>query len=315
MIESEEHGGQENFSAQVEEALDQAARVVLKVSGNQADAHWLRTWKNSGKIVADFKPVPWFIWRVANYVFGKPGDFPDIQEGLVLGLRRLLFAAASDAVMGRGEKINNVRKALQALSPDVVAAVGVVHAICRRLASRPFERIWRPVLDDAVVAARIGFLAGTHSPDFGAGRGMLAGFSTRSGLAVLLASGNIEQATDALEKLAEGGTPHEVGLSIYDCDPLQVSSILLSAAGCGPDAGSGVAIAAFAGAAAPPGDEIQPQWIATLRVVESLRLEEGVGLDERYWQILGFKEAREREWLTDEARKCVRRGHGWNWII
>ena len=44
------------------------------------------------------------------------------------------------------------------LPSDVVAASSVIHAVCRRLGTRQFERIWRPILDDAILRARIGYL-------------------------------------------------------------------------------------------------------------------------------------------------------------
>jgi hypothetical protein len=218
-------------------------------------------------------------------------------------------------VIGTGEKVNSVRKALEVLSSDVVASVGVIHGVCRRLASCPNERIWRPLLDDALLRSHLGYFIGQLTPDFGAGRGMLAGFAGRIGLVILIADGDLESARRALELLASGVEIKTVGLEIYDCEPLHVSALALSACGCGRDAAFGTVGYSSSDPFGMTTNEYQRRWLAAFTVVEMVRVGKIKEIDARYWEILGFTHERDRFDLDDLARLVIRRGHGWNWIL
>ena len=191
----------DSFTLQLEKTLTNVHEEVALVDSESLERE---AWLEAKSIIEKFKPVPWFIWRLSHFVLGRSGEIKQLDQGLVFGLRRLLFAAASDKVLGSGRKIDNTREALSLVSSDVVAAVSVIHAICRRLSKCDFERIWRPILDDALLRARIGVVVGEVVPEFGSGRAMLAGFAGRLGLAILISSGSLEQAQRCLELLASG---------------------------------------------------------------------------------------------------------------
>ncbi|MBX7138675.1 MAG: hypothetical protein K1X83_11895 [Oligoflexia bacterium] len=314
VVEPEDGGNKDSFALKLEETLRETEQAVLSLSAIANDAAQGKAWEISRRVVEGFKPVPWFIWRLSNFVLGKSGQVAEASEGLVFGMRRLLFAAASDSLLGAGEKVNDVRNALKVVKPDVIAAVSVIHAVCRRLSSRPFERIWRPIVEDALLRARIGYYVGERSASFGAGRGMLAGFSGRSGLAILISSGELEQARQTLEMLATGALIRDVGYGVYRCDPLQVSAMTLSAAGCGRDAAFGTVSYASDDPWAVAANDEQLRWLAAFSLCEAIRMGQVKEIDPKYWELMGYSEVQSREHVIAEARKLVRRGHGWTWI-
>lgn len=305
--------GEEEVAREMEASLSVAVESCAALLQGTPDAS--KSWESARQTVAQFRPVPWFIWRISNHVFGQPGEARPLGDGALVGLRRLVFAAASDGFLGEGRKVNNVHAALRILKPDTIAAVAVIHATCRRLASGQFERIWRPILDDALLRAQIGFLVGERTPNFGAGRGMLAGFAGRCGLAILLATGKLEQARTALEMLAAGDSIQSVGVTLYGCDPLQVSAMTLSAAGCGRDAAFGTV--RFASPILQNEDLNQEQlcWLSAFTVVEFLRVGEAKKVADRYWDALGYTLGQDRADLNEVSASLIRRGHSLTWIV
>jgi hypothetical protein len=305
----------DSFAKELTQTLRETEQAVRSLE-MESDELVAKSWERARSVIEEFKPVPWFIWRLSNYVLGTSGQINKASEGLVFGLRRLLFAAASDSVLGVGEKVNSVHRALAVLEPDVLAASAVIHAVCRRLSTRQFERIWRPILDDALLRAQIGFFVGSQQADFGAGRGMLAGFAGRCGLAILIAGGELEQARNALEMLATGAEIKQVGLSIYGCDPLQVSAMTLSASGCGRDSAFGTVAYSAAGKLGNAVSLTAPQvsWQAAFMVTECIRVGKIEDVPEEHWSALQFDSEAARKELGDKAKIALRRGHGWNWL-
>ncbi|MBN8548837.1 MAG: hypothetical protein J0M12_05945 [Deltaproteobacteria bacterium] len=309
----------DSFARELERTLRETEQAVLGLEGKQKESAEAKSWQQARSIVETFKPVPLFIWRLSNFVLGKPGSINKASEGLVFGLRRLLFAAASDSVLGAGRKVNSVHDALEILAPDVVAATAVIHAISRRLATRQFERIWRPILDDAILRSQIGFFVGGQDPSFGAGRGMLAGFAGRSGLAVLIASGDLEQARKALEMLATGAEIKNVGMALYGCDPIQISAMMLSASGCGRDAAYGTVSYSSAHsielqAGADEAGKSQAAWHSAFLITEYVRTARLDKVPPEIWARLNFTDTVSKNNLADRAKNALRRGHGWNWL-
>jgi hypothetical protein len=303
-------GDEKGFEAELTTSLIETERqLALQTSRSLA----LESWRSSRHIVQGFKPVPWFIWRISNYVMGQPEQVRPLSEGLVLGLRRLIFAAASDPFIGAGQKVNNIHKALNVLPSDVIAAIAVLHAVCRKLSPMPHAQIWRPVLDEAIIRARLAWMLGATSLQFGRGRAMLSGFSTRSGLAVLIATGDDRQAHQALEGMASGVSAKDLGLSIYGSDPAQISSMLLSAAGCGRAASYGIIINSISDVPETKKQKSELKWYSSYSIIESLRA--GKEIDPSLWAILNLDPIQVEEKLRQEARTVLRRGHGWNWLI
>jgi len=315
LVEPEPDKEKDSFEIELEKTLERTEAEVLGRKDIASAPDQTRSWTASRRIIQDFQPVPWFIWRLSNFVLGTPGQVNKVSEGFVLGLRRLLFAAASDPILGSGEKINDVRKALKVVSPDVIASVSVIHAVCRRLSTRQFERIWRPILEDALLRCHIGCFVGQCHEGFGAGRGMLAGFASRCGLAVLLSTGELDQARRALEMLAAGKEISEVGMKIYECNPLQVSAMMLSAAGCGRDAACGTVSYAYQDSDSNVENQEQLRWLAAFTITENIRVGKAEQTDPKLWAALGLESDAERADLLELSKKVIRRGHGWNWIL
>lgn len=304
----------DNFDLQLEKTLKETEEAVLGLEQVSSDPDASKLWTVATEVIKDFKPVPWFIWRLSNYSLGRSGHIGEVSEGLVFGLRRLMFAVASDRVLGCGEKVNSVRKALQIVPSDVIAAASVIHAICRKLASREHERIWKPILDDALLRAHIGYVVGSKSDVFGRGRGMLAGFSGRAGLTVLIATGNLDDARKALELLATGKTIRQTGLLVYHCDPLQVSAMLLTASGISRDAAFGTVSFSLDPIHPPKASPAQQRWYSAFQVVEYVRVNEPEKIAKSSWEALGCNEDAQSQ-IFDETKLTVRRGHGWQWML
>lgn len=296
--------------------LDKVGQDVLQTFdeiGASPSIH--KSWLCARDLVQDFQPVPWVIWKLSKYAIGTNEKINKLFEPSVLGLRRLLFAAASDRVLGAGEKIADVRAALEVLPSDVVAAVAVLHGLCRRLHSFPNERFWKPVLEDALLRAHLGFYVGQVTEDYGPGRGMLAGFAGRIGFAVLLASGSADSALKAQEKLASGGDLQEITLGVYGIDHLHVGALIMSAAGCGRDAAFGIVAFASHDQRRNAGNTFQLRWLSCIALIDGIRMGTIESVDQGYWDELGFSKEADRNDLLELARMAIRRGHGWNWIV
>ncbi|MEZ4752877.1 MAG: hypothetical protein R3A13_00995 [Bdellovibrionota bacterium] len=302
----------DSFTLELEKTLTGVEKEVAILETETLDQ---QAWQQAREIIYNFKPVPGFIWRLCHYVLGRSGNINKLDMGLVYGLRRLLFAAASDKILGAGRKIDDVREAINTVPSDVIAAVSTIHAICRRLSKCDFDRIWRPILDDALLRARIGFVVGELIPEFGSGRGMLAGFAGRMGLAVLISSGKLEQAQRCLELLAAGEGIQVVGRKVYKCDPLQISAMTLTAIGCSRDAAFGTVSFASRNPLKIVQNDEQMRWLAAFTITEKVR----VGLESEIlpelWEALGFGDPEDQAALVEEAKMLIRRGHGWNWIV
>ncbi|MGI6525421.1 MAG: hypothetical protein ACOX2O_09085 [Bdellovibrionota bacterium] len=308
----------DELSLNIERGLDEVSEEFSTRIDLDRSAERVQTWSVAKNIVKNFAPVPWFIWRLSNFVFGGSGQ-KKINAGFVLGLNNLLFAAAQDPILGCGKKVSNTQTALQSLSADVVATCAVIHSICRKLSMKDSERIWRPMLDDALLRARIGHMVGSVEPEFGSGKGMLAGFSGRSGLVVLIATGTLEQAKEAVDQLTYGGEISSVGLKIYGCEPLQVSAMLLSACGCGKDAAFGMAEFCVSGNKFLNEDSNknieERRWQAAFTICEAIRKQRVDEASSAVWETLGFFEKRECEAMIESAKNIIRSGHNWNWLI
>lgn len=306
---------EETYSQEISAALENTEKDAVALTSSETEKS--RSWQLSRELVLKFQPVPWFIWRLSNFVFNTKGKPNTLKEGLVLGLKRLVLLTANDSVLGKGGNITDTRKALKAVSSDVIAAVSVIHTISRKLSTYPFDKAWRPILDDAVLRAHVGFFVGHVNPDFGAGRGMLAGFAGRCGLAILIATGTTEQADKALASLASGKSLKLAGLEVYKMDPLQVSAMTLSAAGCGKDAALGTV--AYASREDDPDftslSEEQKKWLSAFTVTEAVRTNRIEDVASDHWQRLGFESDEEKSELKTLVKMLIRKGHGWGWMM
>jgi hypothetical protein len=301
------------FDVGVATSLDDAySDLTKRLSVGKDEA---QEWLNATQKVRDFAPVPWFIWRLTNLTLA-PGGLRGgkLAEGFVLGLRRLLFATASDRLFGTGQKVNTLKDALMVLSPEVIGAVSAVHAICRRLSKHNNERMWRPIVDEALLRARIGYLAAKHQRDFGSGRGLLAGFISQIGLAVLVSMGEEERARTALEDIAVGKDMRNVARDLYECHPLQVGGMILSAIGCGADASSGVIAYLSVNALQIVSNFEQRQWLAAITIVNAVRDGTLESVEVDHCEVLSLDTDERRQQFVTECRRFIRGSHELHWL-
>jgi hypothetical protein len=304
------------FEAQLEADLIQSEAAVrsIDVQGGIIDS--ANTLLNARRTVLEFQPAPQFIWRVVNYCLGRGGRINKLDDGLLFGLKTLLLNLSADPILGKGGTPKNIREVTESVPSDVIAAVSAIHAVCRKLKSRDFHAVWGPILDDALIRALLGFYVGQMSESFGPGRGMLAGFSGRSGLAVLVATGTTKQAQDAIALLSSGRSIQDVARDLYGTDPLEVSAMILSACGLGKDAVLGVAGYAAGVSARVASLAIeQRRWLAALTVTDVARMGNLSDVPEDFWTLLEYDSRAERQELEQIVLTLKRRGHGLSWLV
>ncbi len=301
---------EKNIRKELEEAEEKAASYISSHDHKQ-------NWKNSRLTVEQFKPVPWYIWRIVNHTLGRAGKIKSFDLGMVFALRKLLILTAQDPdIIERGAEITDPQEAVRVLPPDVFCACAIIHAIGRKLKTKQFERIWHPILEEALLRTRIGYSLGRHLKGFGPGRGMLAGFAGRVGLAIQIATGTLEQAKDTIDKIAEGGSIQRIGREVYRSEPLQVSAMMLIASGCGRDGAYG--IMAVAGEDLISVDELtddQKRWRTALLMLEQIRGGNLSDIPDQLWEDLGYSSIEQIRTARAEIRQVTRRGHAWSWMV
>jgi len=286
-----------------------SAGVVPKERNTSFDA--------AKQIIQELEPIPWFVWRLSNYVLGKSGRPIKAGQGLVLGLNKLLLAAAADRVLGTADPIKTAREAHKVLRSDVIVAASIIQAVSKRLKTKNNELLWSPLLEEALTRAHVGFFVGQLNSDFSPGRGMLAGFASKVGFIILLASGGQHDAEKALGLVQEGQSMRAVCLKIYRTDPMQVSALLLSACGCGKDSSFGtMAYGSYQAAeiVTNNGTYEQQQWLAAYVLIEAAITKQLQGVDELYWKALSFGEQSDRDELAELVNIMLAKGHGWEWM-
>jgi hypothetical protein len=314
--ESEKKPMDATFEAQIEADLLQSEADVRSIDIQSGVTDSADTLLNARRIVLEFQPAPQFIWRVVNFCLARPGRVNKLNDGQLFGLKTLLLNLGADPVLGKSGSPRNIRDVAESVPSDVIAAVSAIHAVCRKLKSRDFHAVWGPILDDALIRALLGFYVGQMNESFGPGRGMLAGFSGRAGLAVLVATGTTGQAQDAIALLSSGRSIQDVARELYGTDPLEVAAMILSACGLGKDAVLGVAgYAAGVSARIRSLTNEQRRWLAALTVTDVARMGSLSDVPEELWSILGYDSREERQELGEIANTLKRRGHGLAWVL
>jgi hypothetical protein len=246
---------------------------------------------------------------------GRPGKVNKLSDGNLFGLKKLVLNIGKDRILGKGGNVLTTRAVIDSVPSDVIAAAAVVHALGRRLQTKDYQAVWGPILDDALVRTQIGFFVGTMCDGFGPGRGMLAGLAGRVGLAVLIATGDADQAQASITLLASGRQIENVALDIYGCEPIHVAALILSAAGCGRDAVLGVTAFSMSQAHQRSLKGEQARWLAALAITEHVRAGTMEQVPEPTWALMGYDNPEVRKELDQIITTLKRRGHGWNWMI
>lgn len=275
-------------------------------------------WGAATDIVHRVRPVPWLLWVVIRAVYGKSGELGDPPSTAFSVVSNLITHAATDRTLAHkrkeedGTNAVSLSESVNILGSDVAASILFLHAVCRRVSTTISERVWRPIVDDALLRAHIGYHVGELSPSFGPGRGMLAGFAGRCGLSIQIASGSMEQAQKALSGLAAGIEISQICREVYRCDPLQVAALALIAGGCSRDIAMGIAAYSNTDTTVIPGSE-QHRWLTAFSVIEQVRMGRKDGIAQDAWRLLGYDAASINELFT-RVQQVQRRGHGWRWM-
>ncbi|MCC6221558.1 MAG: hypothetical protein IT291_10000 [Deltaproteobacteria bacterium] len=318
---------EEQYVERVERDIEKAGKEfkrksALSESSQQERKKRLQSWNVAIDIVKQFRPVPSSVWRLIYQVFGRENGLTESTPLSFHTVKLLITKAAQDETLA----INHAKpdgidikapsykltKAVMDIGIDVAAACCYLHAISRRIDSLVDERIWHPLVDDALLRAKIGHFVGGTLPQFGYGRGMLAGFSGRAGLVIQIATGTKKQCTRALEHMARGVPMRNVCFKIYGCDPLEVAAISLVASGCGRDSALGIAGASMKNNTVVS-DPNQFLWLAVTSLVEHLRMGTPSEVDEKCWNAFGYSDKRRKD-IIETIRRLQRKKHGWNWI-
>jgi hypothetical protein len=283
-----------------------------------------RGWKLAAEIVKHFQPIPRRVWPMVHSVYGKPGVIGNPDPIVFSAVTPLLERALEDkALGGSGAKSitpTPLDRVVERLGVDTVASLVFAYSVCRKTAFFGVESVIRPILDDTLLRARIGYLVGSVSDQCGAGRGILAGISGRMGLAIQIASGTPEQSTTAVTRLAELHDISTVCDEVYGCDPLEVSALTLISAGCSREIAYGVA--KFTTKYKETGDSedssdmavrLQQFWSNVFRLIEYLRMGKTDLINQTLLDDLEISVSIED--LLNQTQIIFRRGHGWRWII
>ena len=276
-----------------------------------------QNWRIAADIVNGFRPVPRLLWTMIHGVYGRAGEIGSPEALSFSTISPLMYRAALDKTLGRVESDpppsrRSLEEAVQILGSDVAGSVCFVHSVCRRVSKALAERVSRPILDDALLRAHIGFFVGKLSPECGPGSGMLAGFAGRCGLAIQIAWGNEMQGQKALTGMASGENMSEVCAKVYGCDPLEVAALALIAGGCSRDIAFGISAYNVRNKQIVPGTE-QYRWLALFSIIEKLRMGRGEEVTEENWKELGY-DTTSRADLNQTIDTIQRRGHGWSWL-
>jgi hypothetical protein len=288
--------------------------VALYLKSSSVDVN--QSWEEARLLVEEFDPVPWFVRRLTKVAFSeaRDGGSNRVNEGAALGLNKILLAAASDAVIGKGHVVTDPREGATIVAGDVFAAAVSIHSIARKLQARDHKNHWMPILDQALMQAQIGFCVGSKDLTFGSGRGMLAGFTSRVGLCLLMATGDSNKAAKSMAGLMKNPDIAKVGLEVYGCNPYHIGSFLLSIIGCGSDASLGL-VAFSQSIATLPQEGKEKKWSSALHLIEAVRTNSLEEVNEFLWEQLGFTSLETRIELEGVAHQIKRRGHSWGWLL
>ncbi len=303
----------------VDEQVLEEVEKTTEIFAKQDDALFgikNTSWTTAADVVKKIVPVPRLFWKIIHSVYGTSGEVKEVDPMTFSVLENLILKAVDDkdliTEIPPGGTLN-LTKAVSALGSDVAASLCFVYSLSRRVSKNLNERIFRAIMDDALLRARLGVVLGREAPQVGIGKALLAGFTGRAGLAVQLASGSEEQAKIALSGLATGKDISKVCYEVYGCDSLQVAALSLVAGGVSKDIALGVS--AFS---APVYDVVggseQYRWLVLFTILENLRLNKVDAIPESYWGAIGVN-GEKKESIIKSTQKVYRSGHKFNWIL
>lgn len=301
---------EEKISKEVEMASDAFAEEDRKSWGSISP-----TWGVASGIVKKVKPIPWILWVMIRSVYGSTTKHSKPDPMTFSALENLVLRASQDETLYKElepPSTKSVTAVLKTVGFDTIASLCFMHSVCMRVSRTLSDRIYRAIIDDALIRARLGVILGQNSDNLNIGKPLLAGFAGRAGLAVQLASGSEEQARKALNSLASGKDISKMGVEVYGCDPLQVAALTLVAAGCNKNIAFGVATFSLPSIAESINEE-QKLWLNMFTALEYIRTNKIDWITPEIWAALGLNDAQREDALND-AQDVFRNGHGFAWV-
>lgn len=309
---------------QIEEASPDGKKAVNEKSSpsegmldvvNSLDKKGDPSWSIATEIVKKVKPVPWTFWVLIRAVWGGVDKGKVVIDSTHFSVvDQLVLRAAQDEELAilNTQKKNQLGGAFNALGPHTIASLCFVHAVCKRVAGLLPERVYKAIIDDALLRARLGVILSKFSPKVSVGAGLLVGFSGRAGLAVQLASGTGEQAADALRSLAKGSDISSTGRSVYGCDPLQVGALSLISGGCSQQMATG--ISTFGNKESVVIGTQQYDWMMYFDFIEQMRVGKLDNVSEADCSYLAIS-LNDIEDMQQCAKQAFRMGHDFEWLL
>ncbi len=273
-------------------------------------------WDIAHKVVTKVRPIPWIFWTMIRSAYGRAGvDYLSVDPVNFSVVENMIFRARYELEITKNpdSKLKrNFTESVNILGADTVAAFCFIHALTKRVSNQLSDRIFKAIIEDAFIRARLGLVLSDFSNIIRPGMGLIAGFAGRAGLAVLLSSGKEEQAKRALNGLATGKDITQMGFEVYGCDPLQVAALSLIAGGCHSDIAIGISL--FSGKRDDSTlDDEKSLWLATFSAIEHMRIGKFDNISPEILSRLGIIESDIPNLLTS-IQLVFRQGHGLGWL-
>lgn len=195
------------------------------------------SWSHASAIVASTARIPSNLPHLVRACWNDliaPAEFVRLLAGPGLPTRSLLSAAQIPKLEGP-IKQPDLYAAVDILGVKASSIILAINCICERtLNSGPATRIWAPLFKEMMSEIEIGYHLGITVEQVGHERGMLIGFSRLAGLALLLIK-SPKAFTKWYERTQGKSDDRTDILSVFGCEPYQVSTMLMQQLGLGAE--------------------------------------------------------------------------------
>lgn len=274
------------------------------------------SWMRATEIIKKVRPVPWVFWVLIRSVWGEANAARvSIDSSHFTVVEQIVLRAVQDddLVLQPSKKKGQFSESYKCLGPVTTASLCYIHAVCKRVSISLPERVYKALIEDALLRARLGVVLSKFSPRVSVGAGLLVGFSGRAGLAIQLASGTEAQAAEALKSMAMGNDIGTTGMSIYGCDPLQVGALAMIAGGCNKNIASGISSFGQKREEILVGSE-QYDWMLIFSFIEKMRIGKLDQISELDYEYLAISTDDKKD-LQTQAKQAFRMGHDFEWLL
>src|SRR5690606_24798089 len=130
------------------------------------------TWVIATDIVKKVRPVPWAFWVLIRSVWGeKNPDKISIDSSRSTGVESLILKAVEDKelLIAPLVKTTQYAECFRALGPQTIASLCFIHAVCKRVSLGLQERVFKAIIEDALLRARLGVVLSQFSPKLSIG--------------------------------------------------------------------------------------------------------------------------------------------------